>query len=183
MDPCVVVWLSRNNQQDAACNGIYYSKSYWSLNMFRAAYRSSSGALNCICSLWFIYTCGDRPLSRLARLLLLAASCRNICTEWHHQCYNLCVFYTITITFLFAYYIIQLMHFSFFHWQEHQAHAQIDDTHIRPHTKLILNERKSSEDVIVTAQSTAYGPPEDGRIKRTETCRGLFVFKDMFLTF
>jgi len=30
--------------------------------MFRAAYRSSSGALNCICNLWFIYTCGDRPL-------------------------------------------------------------------------------------------------------------------------
>jgi hypothetical protein len=34
--------------------------------MFRAAYRSSSGALNCICSLWFIYPCGDRPLSRLS---------------------------------------------------------------------------------------------------------------------
>jgi len=34
--------------------------------MFRAAYRSSSGALNSICSLWFIYTCGDRPLSRLS---------------------------------------------------------------------------------------------------------------------
>jgi len=33
--------------------------------MFRAAHRSSSGALNYICSLWFIYTCGDRPLSRL----------------------------------------------------------------------------------------------------------------------
>jgi len=32
--------------------------------MFQAAYRSSSGALNCICSLWFIYACGDRPLSR-----------------------------------------------------------------------------------------------------------------------
>jgi len=31
--------------------------------MFRAAHRSSSGALNCICSLWFIYTYGDRPLS------------------------------------------------------------------------------------------------------------------------
>jgi len=30
--------------------------------MFRAAHRSSSGALNCICSLWFIYKCGDRPL-------------------------------------------------------------------------------------------------------------------------
>jgi len=35
------------------------------LNTFRAAQRSSSGALNRICSLWFIYQCGDRPLSRL----------------------------------------------------------------------------------------------------------------------
>jgi hypothetical protein len=45
------------------CNKIYYSDVYWRLNMFRAAHRSSSGALNCICSLWFTYTCGDRPLS------------------------------------------------------------------------------------------------------------------------
>jgi len=35
--------------------------------MFRAAYRSSSGALNCIFSLWFTYTCGDRPLSSLSK--------------------------------------------------------------------------------------------------------------------
>jgi hypothetical protein len=48
------------------CNRIYYSKVYWMLHMFRAAHRSSSGALNCICSLWFIYPCGDRPLSRLS---------------------------------------------------------------------------------------------------------------------
>jgi hypothetical protein len=34
--------------------------------MFLAAHRSSSGALNCICSLWFIYPCGDGPLSRLS---------------------------------------------------------------------------------------------------------------------
>ena len=47
------------------CNKIFYSKVYWRLNMFRAAYRSSSRAPNCICSLWFIYPCGDRPLSRL----------------------------------------------------------------------------------------------------------------------
>jgi len=33
--------------------------------MFREAHRSSSGALNCIWSLWFIYPCGDWPLSRL----------------------------------------------------------------------------------------------------------------------
>jgi len=32
--------------------------------MFQAAHRSSSGALNCICSLWFIYPCGDWPLPR-----------------------------------------------------------------------------------------------------------------------
>jgi len=36
------------------CNRIYYSKVYWRFNMFRAAYRSSSGALNCICCPWFI---------------------------------------------------------------------------------------------------------------------------------
>jgi hypothetical protein len=33
--------------------------------MFLAAYRSSLGTPNCICSLWFIYPLGDRPLSRL----------------------------------------------------------------------------------------------------------------------
>ena len=37
------------------CNRMYYSKIYWRLNMFRASCHSSSGAPNCICSLWFIY--------------------------------------------------------------------------------------------------------------------------------
>jgi len=60
------VWLSRNTNKMQLCNGIYYSKVYWRLNMFRAAHRSSSGALNCICNLWFIYPYGDRPLSRLS---------------------------------------------------------------------------------------------------------------------
>ena len=41
------------------CNRIYCSKIYWRLNMFRVAHRSSSGAPNCICSLWFICPCGD----------------------------------------------------------------------------------------------------------------------------
>jgi hypothetical protein len=45
------------------CNRIYYSNVYWRLNIFRAAHRSLSGALNCTCSLWFIYTCGDQPLT------------------------------------------------------------------------------------------------------------------------
>jgi len=55
MDPCIVVWVSRNTNKMQLCNRIYYFQVYWRLNMFRAAHRSSSGALNCICSLWFIY--------------------------------------------------------------------------------------------------------------------------------
>jgi hypothetical protein len=47
------------------CYRNYYSKIYWRLNMFQAAYRSSAGAPNSICSLWFIFPCGDRPLSML----------------------------------------------------------------------------------------------------------------------
>ena len=57
--------LSRNTNKMQLCNRIYYTKVYWRLNMFRAAHRSSSGALKSICSLWFVYTCSDRPLSRL----------------------------------------------------------------------------------------------------------------------
>jgi hypothetical protein len=57
--------LSRNTNKMQLCNGIYYSKVYWRLSMFRVTHRSSSGALNYICSLWFIYPCGDRPLPRL----------------------------------------------------------------------------------------------------------------------
>ena len=55
--------LSRNTNKMQLCNRIYYSKVYLRPNMFRAAHRSSSEALNCICSLWFIYPCGDQPLS------------------------------------------------------------------------------------------------------------------------
>jgi len=47
------------------CNRIYYSNVCARLNMFRAAHSSSSGAPNCIYSLWFTYACGDRPLSSL----------------------------------------------------------------------------------------------------------------------
>ena len=54
------------------CNTIYYSNVYWRLNIFRAAYRSSSGALNCTCRLRFTYTCGDRPLSSLCGLLMMS---------------------------------------------------------------------------------------------------------------
>ena len=58
--------LSRYTNKMQPCNRIYYSKIYWRLNMFRAAHRSSSEAPKCICSLWFIYPCGDRSLPRLS---------------------------------------------------------------------------------------------------------------------
>ena len=58
-------WLSRNTNKMQLCNRIYYSKVHWRPNMFRAAHRSSSGALNRICSLWFIYPCGVQSLPRL----------------------------------------------------------------------------------------------------------------------
>ena len=64
--------LSRNTNKMQLCYRIYYSKVYWTLNMFRAAPRSSSRALNCICSLWFIYPCGDRLLPRLSRKIPLS---------------------------------------------------------------------------------------------------------------
>ena len=47
-------WLSRNTNKMQLCNRIYYSKVFWRLNIFRAAHRSSSGAPNCICSLWVL---------------------------------------------------------------------------------------------------------------------------------
>jgi len=46
--------------------------------MFRAAHHSSSGALNCIWSLWFICPYGDRPLPRQLwnnKFYYKAASC------------------------------------------------------------------------------------------------------------
>jgi len=57
-------------------NRIYYSIVYWRLNMFRAAHRSSSGALNLICSLWFI-------LSRLSGKRLISHS--TLTTDGHHM--------------------------------------------------------------------------------------------------
>ena len=39
-----------------------------------------------------------------------------------------------------------------------------DDKHIQPHTAQTINESKSAETNLVTAQSTVYEPPEDGRM-------------------
>jgi len=52
--------------------------------MFRAAHRSSSGALNCVCSLWFIYQCGDRPLPKMSGKLITQPWQRPV-TTWIHK--------------------------------------------------------------------------------------------------
>jgi hypothetical protein len=47
--------------------------------------------------------------------------------------------------------------------QELQTHIQTDGNDIQPHTVQTHNKRTSTEFNLVTAQSTAHEPPEDGR--------------------
>jgi hypothetical protein len=44
-----------------------------------------------------------------------------------------------------------------------QTHVQTDGNDTRPHTVQTHNERTSTKSNLVTAQSTAHEPPEDGR--------------------
>jgi hypothetical protein len=62
MDPCIVDY---SVEIPTRCSFVIEFIIPKFINMFRASHRSSSRALNCIFSLWFIYPCGDRPLSRL----------------------------------------------------------------------------------------------------------------------
>jgi hypothetical protein len=81
-------------------NRIYYSNVYWRLNMFRAAHRSSSGALNCICSLWFTYTCGDRPLSSLSRKWISSDVPLETCWAFNKR-WNNKFYYKVSFCWLF----------------------------------------------------------------------------------
>jgi hypothetical protein len=47
--------------------------------------------------------------------------------------------------------------------QQLQTHIQTDGNDIRPHTAQTHNKRTSTESKLVTAQSTAHEPHEDGR--------------------
>ena len=47
--------------------------------------------------------------------------------------------------------------------QQLQTHIQTDGNDIRPHTAQTHNERTSTGSNLVTTQSTAQEPPEDGR--------------------
>jgi hypothetical protein len=47
--------------------------------------------------------------------------------------------------------------------QQLDTHIQTDGNDIRPHTVQEHNERTSAEFNLITAQSTAHEPPEDGR--------------------
>ena len=46
------------------------------------------------------------------------------------------------------------------------TNIQTDDIDIQPHTTQTINECTSAESDLVTAQSTAYAPPEDGLMGR-----------------
>jgi len=46
--------------------------------------------------------------------------------------------------------------------QELQTHIHTDGNDIQPHTAQTRNEHTSTESNLVTAQSTAHEPPEDG---------------------
>jgi hypothetical protein len=46
---------------------------------------------------------------------------------------------------------------------EQKTYIQTEGNDIRPHTAQTHNERTSTESNLITAQSTAHEPPEDGR--------------------
>jgi hypothetical protein len=78
-------WLSRNTNKMQLCNRIYYSKVYWRLSMFQAAHLSSSGALNCIWRLWFLYPRGDRLLPRLSGHWSAHSALQKTVTIWTYK--------------------------------------------------------------------------------------------------
>jgi hypothetical protein len=98
------------------CSRMYYSKIYWRLNMFRAAYRSSSGAPNCIYSLWFIHPCGVRPLSRLVTTWVYKPEVANRvwCYWWWAACRSKLVEPSINFGIINS--ITRLHLFSYLYW-------------------------------------------------------------------
>jgi len=65
MDPCIVDYSVEIPTRCSFVIEFIILKFIEGSTCFDAAHRSSSGALNCICSLWFMCPCGDRPLPRL----------------------------------------------------------------------------------------------------------------------
>jgi len=66
MDPCIVDYLVEIPTRCSFVIEFIIPKFIEGSTCFEREHRSSSGALNCICSLWCIYPCGDRPLPRLS---------------------------------------------------------------------------------------------------------------------
>jgi hypothetical protein len=71
MDPCIVDYSVEIPTRCSFVIEFIIPEFIERLNMFRAAQPSSSGALNCICSLWFICPYGVRPLPRLSEYSVL----------------------------------------------------------------------------------------------------------------
>jgi len=72
------------------CNWIYYSKVYWNINMFQAAYRSLSRSLNCICSL----------CKYSLQLLMMSGMPLKTCWAFN-KCWNYKFYYRVASCWLF----------------------------------------------------------------------------------
>jgi non-ribosomal peptide synthetase component F len=55
--------------------------------------------------------------------------------------------------------------------QQLRTYTQTDGIETQPHATQTINERTSPEPDLVTAQSTAYAPPEDGLMGRPKHVR------------
>jgi hypothetical protein len=119
-----IILPSRNTNKMQLCNRIYYSKDFSRLNMFRAAYRSSSGALNSICSLWFICPYGDRPLPRLSGHFdsIIKLHLVGISTEYSTMHGSMNIKYYITV-FL-------LHHVSAWQWHHQGVQTKLKSTYV-----------------------------------------------------
>jgi hypothetical protein len=89
-----------NKMQPCNTRRIYYSNVYWRLNIFRAPYRSSSEALNCICSLWFRYTCCDQRLQIQLELLMMCGVPLETCWAFN-KLWNNKFYYKVASCWLF----------------------------------------------------------------------------------
>ena len=66
MEPCIVVWLVAITNKMQRSNGILLFHSTLIVQHVSSVMSLIIRNLNSICSFWFTYACGDRPLCRLS---------------------------------------------------------------------------------------------------------------------
>jgi len=66
MEPCIVLWLVAISNKMQLSNGILLFHSTLIVQHVSSIMSLIIRNLNCICSFWFTYACGDRPWCRLS---------------------------------------------------------------------------------------------------------------------